>query len=142
MGFFDLGLTDLLGIGPKAAGAMASNRSTAAGMDLTAQQQFENEMLQRQLLQDKANHGAATTSMLGGMLANEQPGTRPAGVAASPFASLMAGGAGHDALMKQVQGAQDFTNNGGLKLPAMVDPRQTVKQYEKPSMWEKLFSFL
>jgi hypothetical protein len=121
---------------------MASNRSTAASMDLTAQQQFENEMLQRQLLQDKANHGAAMTSTFGGMLANEQPSQRPAGVAQSPFASLMAGGAGHDALLKQVQGAQDFSANGGLKLPAMVDPRQTVKGYEKPSVWEKILSFL
>ncbi len=142
MGFFDLGLSNLLGIGPHAAQSMANNRSAATNNELTAQQQFENELTNRQLLTDKTNHGAAMTSLFGGMLGNETPETPPKGAVASPFASLMAGGAGHDALMKQIQNAQQFTNNGGLQLPTMTDPRQTVKQYEKPSVWERILSFL
>jgi hypothetical protein len=121
---------------------MASNRGSQAALALNSDKQFEDEMLARQKYADQAQHGAMLQGMFGNMLAAETPSNRPAGVAQSPFAALMLGGSGHDALMNNVRAATDSQAQGGPTLPTFSDPRLVQSQFGEPSAWEKLLGIL
>lgn len=121
-----------------AAGAMANNRGAAGAMKLDEQAQFEQQLLAREEEKRRARNDAMKQSVYASLLGQFHPGARPAGISASPFASLGAGGT----MAANEVGSQSMRR---LLQPDLVNPsappaltRLDLSKELKPSLWEKL----
>jgi hypothetical protein len=129
-----LPMIDALGKGASsAAQSMAGNRGTNAELTLDANDQFERELLARELEKRASRNDALRQSIFGSMLAQYHAPQRPAGISGSPFASLGATG-----MQAADFGAADALRRlqAGDTLPALERP--DLSKFMKSSIWEKL----
>jgi hypothetical protein len=127
-------MIDALGKGASsAAQSMANNRGSAAELELDANDQFERQLLARELEKRNSRNDALRQSIFGSLLAQYQAPIRPAGMPSSPFASL--GAVGTDAANLAAQDALARLRAGDT-LPALQRP--DLSKYTKSSIWEKL----
>ena len=127
-------LIDALGKGASsAAQSMAGNRGTAAELTLDANQQFEQQLLARELEKRTARNDALRQSVFGSLLAGYQAPTRPNGMPRAAFGNL--GAVGTDAAQFAAQDALNRLRAGDM-MPALQRP--DLSKNTKSSIWEKL----
>jgi hypothetical protein len=127
-------MIDAIGGGASsAAQSMANNRGSAAELTLDANDQFERQLLARELEKRNARNDALRQSIFSSLLAQYQAPQRPAGMPASPFANL--GAVGLDATQFAAQDALNRLRAGDT-LPALQRP--DISKFTKSSIWEKL----
>ncbi len=125
---------DAIGAGLSSASqSMANNRGTAAELTLDANDQFERQLIARELEKRNARNDALRQSVFGSLLSQYQAPTRPAGMPQSPFTNL--GATGTDAATFAAQDALARLRAGDT-LPSLQ--KLDLSKYTKSSIWEKL----
>lgn len=132
-----LPMIDALGKGASsAAQSMASNRGSAAELTLDANDDFERQLLARELEKRNARNDALRQSVFASLLAGYRAPTRPEGMPQPVFRDL--GAPGSHALNVAARDAVARLH-GGDTLPALQRP--DLSKFTKSSIWEKLLGF-